>query len=108
MWMADSPCYDLKSVFIATLNDDIILSRKAQKDLRNLGYSRDNLISCLQSLKLSDFKHCKIYLPNPFPHDVYVTRFYRSPEDNYDDIYTKFFMTHNNIFIELMSFHLSA
>jgi|SRR5476649_498043 len=106
--MADSPCYDLRDVFIATLNDDIILSRKAQKDSRNLGYSRDDLIRCLQSLKPSDFKHCKIYPPNPFPHDVYVTRYYRSPEDNYDDVYIKFFMAHNNIIIELMSFHLST
>ncbi len=106
--MADSPYYDLRDVFIATLNDDIIMSRKAQRDLRNLGYERDDMIDCIKSLKTREFKHSKIYPPNPFRHDVYVTRFQRSSEDDHDDIYLKFYMSKNHVVIELVSFHLST
>ncbi|WP_213992584.1 type II toxin-antitoxin system MqsR family toxin [Sodalis sp. dw_96] len=106
--MANLPCYPLRDIFIAAMNDDIIMSRKAQRDLRNLGYERDDMIDCIKSLKTSEFKLCRIYPPNPFPHDVYVTRFHRSQEDDPDDIYLKFYMSKINVVIELMSFHLSA
>ena len=99
------PHYQLEYVRIAAKDDKIRYSRNALKDIDNLGYTVDDICSCLMSLVGKDFY--KTYLYAGKQYDAYRTHYAKPSSNNIVDLlYIKFRLTNDYITIDLASFHL--
>lgn len=78
---------------------------KVRKDIANLGYTLEDVISCIVSLTINDFKETKKYPDQTFD-DVYIKDVIR--EDSIDRVYMKLRLLENGQIqiVEIGSFHL--
>jgi len=102
----DYPRYDLRQVRrLAALQRVVYANLSVVRDATNLGYSVEDVCSCLRKLKPSDFRHSGRY-ESPHWYDVYGTRF-TSAAGYVDDLYIKLSLGKSCLVIDLFSFHLT-
>jgi len=94
------PNYKLDNVRRVVRNGEVRFhGRKAQRDMYNLGYEINDVKSCLLSLTDSDFHKSHNYNGRGF--DAYVVTF------NTDQLYVKFCLMGDYLYINVGSFHLT-
>jgi hypothetical protein len=78
---------------------------KVPKDIRNLGYTLEEVSACIISLTLADFQKTIEY-PDQTVHDVYIKNIIR--EEQTDQIYIKLRLLEDGEIqiVEIGSFHL--
>jgi len=98
------PLYDLQDIREKAKTDSINYSKKAEQDIINLGYSREDVCNCLCSLTEEHFKETVEYINNGMPilFDVYLITFSKSSDVN-DNLYIKLKFRG---WVTLQSFHL--
>jgi len=100
------PFYSLETIHeIAQDENKIFLSRLAQRDASNLGYTTKNIAACIKKLNNSDFLNTQKY--NGIILDAYRISCHVLL-GNRDDIYIKLRLTSEyKVVISVGSFHLS-
>jgi hypothetical protein len=102
-----TPEYPLELICTAAREGKVSYVGRAQTDAINLGYSDEDVATCLCTLSESDFVETKEYLsPNgqkKFLCDVYKVKCV-SPQNGIDDLYIKL---RYRIWTVVVSFHLN-
>ena len=103
-----SPRYDLEKVISAASRGDIIYAgRKVARDIANLDYTFNDVITCIKRLELKHYQKTWISEDNTALFDVYLIE-YSINKNKKDTIYIKVRLLENDkIFLFLGSFHLS-
>ena len=78
---------------------------KVAQDIKNLGYTFEEISACIVSLTSADF-HKTIEYPDQIAHDIYIKYFIR--DEQTDRIYMKLRLRENEALhiVEIGSFHL--
>jgi len=100
------PFYSLETIRqMAQDEGRIFLSRIAQRDSSNLGYSIKDIAACIRELKASNFLNTQNY--NRIVMDAYKIS-YEGPSGHCDELYIKLKLTSDHkVVISVGSFHLS-
>ncbi len=101
-------CYNLQAVISAAKAHHIIYGgRKVSQDIANLGYTMNEVASCIQQLMPEHFDKVWTDTDRSIEFDVYKINF--SPkEDVTDSIYIKLRLLDNGeLYVGLGSFHLA-
>ncbi|KHD05932.1 MAG: type II toxin-antitoxin system MqsR family toxin [Pseudomonadota bacterium] len=102
------PVYSLDTIHEVAQdkNKVILLGRKVEIDVTNLGYFKAKVAACLRELHKSDFHKTIYYEDTKLTFDVYKTKCH-SPLGEVDDIYIKLKLNYKGeVFVEIGSFHL--
>jgi hypothetical protein len=102
------PFYSLENVIEVAQDDNkiILLGRKVEADVNNLGYFEADVAFCIRSLRLSDFHKTIHYEDTLLTFDVYKGKCL-SPSGEYDQVYIKLKLGYRGeVCIEIGSFHL--
>lgn len=103
------PIYDLSTVINSALAENISYrGRKVNTDIANLGYTLQDVARCVASLTIKHFVKSHNY-ESRIPDDEYRIQVCRSNEDGdstTDDLYIKFSLIEDTLYIDLGSFHL--
>jgi MqsR (Motility quorum-sensing regulator) toxin of toxin-antitoxin system len=101
----NQPEYSLEAVHRnAGFMQVIYSSDRVQRHIENLDLSLDDVCVCLGSLQAGDFAHSERYDEDQRWHDVYKLK-YRFSDEQLDDLYIKFRLTGDCVYIDLCSFH---
>jgi Motility quorum-sensing regulator, toxin of MqsA len=78
---------------------------KVDRDIRNLGYTGDDVAKCIGLLTSRHFKKC-LHYENAI-YDVYHCKYQKQDEAAIDQIYMKLrLLTNGEVQVEVASFHL--
>lgn len=103
------PIYDLSIVINSARALNISYrGRKVNTDITNLGYTLQDVAKCVSSLTSCHFVKSHSY-EHRIPDDEYRIQFPRTNDDGeivVDDLYIKFSLIENTLYIDLGSFHL--
>jgi hypothetical protein len=102
------PTYSLKTIREVARHENkiILLGRKVESDMTNLGYFKSDIATCLRNLRSSNFYKTLYYENANMIFDVYKARCL-SPLGRYDEIYIKLKLnSENDVFVEIGAFHL--
>jgi hypothetical protein len=84
----------------------LLLGRKVESDMINLGYFRRDVAACLRNLRLSNFRKTIRYDNPAVIFDIYQVKCH-SASGASDEVYLKLKLNHRGeICIEIGSFHL--
>jgi hypothetical protein len=104
--MYNLPYFNLDDIRRAALKQHIkYKGLKVPQDIKNLGYTFEEVSACIVALTLSDF-YKTIEYPDKTAHDVYIKDI--RIEERTDKIYMKLRLRENGIIqiVEIGSFHL--
>lgn len=104
----NKPVYSLDVVRGAAANDKVsYIGAKVRRDIGNLGYTFEDVVSCVMSLRSSDFVKSMAYgegAARNLKCDVYDAQCASAEQDESDPIYLKLFVKEGTVYI--CSFHL--
>jgi|GEM_PF-658069 hypothetical protein len=101
------PCYLLDDIRQAAQNGKFRYDgRKVNSDIRNLGYTGDDVKRCISQLTTSQFKK-SLKFENA-TYDVYICAYQKQDEAPVDEIYMKLRLLPNGeVQVGIGSFHLA-
>lgn len=105
--VSSCPAYPLDDIRAAAEAGDIIYGgRKVQRDINNLGYTRDEVMSCIMGLRSNHYCGTKTFNDSATLFDVYIRDF--EHQEHTDRIYMKLrLLPKGKLYVGIGSFHLS-
>lgn len=89
---------------LAGFGQVVLLYRRVQRHVEDLGYGLDDVCERLCELRESNFHHSENYDDDPRWHDVYVLPHPVAGNAN-ERLYIKFRVSRDCVYIEMCSFH---
>lgn len=96
-----TPSFDLQSVHAAVAAENVIFEGNSTRDRDNLGYTPEDVMSCLRKLEPNNFHKSEAYKGGALKADVYKLR--HEHEGCIDPLYIKLRLATSGCLI--LSFH---